>query len=168
MPALRISRDERGKAILEHLERLAAALDRLVPLPPAKADRRLRRPSCGKLPKPSCPSPTSTASSGCSKHRPRRRGEQDNTRRFARGLLANNALLWGARHGVVARQGAHASAPGAGARRRGQARSEAVEIHREDIARCPAIWPTCARRLSVSSSSATISPSTRTTPPTSR
>ena len=60
----------------------------------------------------------------------------DNTRRFARGLLANNALLWGARgmgksslikavHGVVA-----ADAP------RGL---PLIEIHREDIASLPVL-----------------------------
>ena len=58
----------------------------------------------------------------------------DNTRRFARGLPANNALLWGARgmgksslikavHGVVA-----ASSPGG---------LKLIEIHREEIASLP-------------------------------
>ena len=58
----------------------------------------------------------------------------DNTRRFARGLPANNALLWGARgmgksslvkavHGAVARETKGALA--------------LVEIHREDIESLP-------------------------------
>ncbi len=62
----------------------------------------------------------------------------DNTRRFARGLPANNALLWGARgtgksslvkavHATV-----NAEADGAAA-----ARLALVEIHREDIATLP-------------------------------
>ena len=60
----------------------------------------------------------------------------DNTRRFARGLPANNALLWGARgmgksslikavHGVVA-----ASSPGG---------LKLIEIHREEIASLPVL-----------------------------
>ena len=60
----------------------------------------------------------------------------DNTRRFARGLPANNALLWGARgmgksslikavHGVVA-----AEDPGG---------LKLIEIHREEIASLPAL-----------------------------
>ncbi|MCB1515022.1 MAG: ATP-binding protein [Hyphomicrobiaceae bacterium] len=62
----------------------------------------------------------------------------DNTMRFAQGLPANNALLWGARgmgksslvkaaHATVARQTAHG----------GKAQLKLVEIHREDIATLP-------------------------------
>ncbi len=62
----------------------------------------------------------------------------ENTRRFADGLPANNALLWGARgmgksslvkavHGAVNRD------------RKGKARLALVEIHREDIASLPAL-----------------------------
>jgi predicted AAA+ superfamily ATPase len=62
----------------------------------------------------------------------------DNTMRFAKGLPANNALLWGARgmgksssvksiHGHVARTTATAGGPGL----------KLVEIHREDIATLP-------------------------------
>jgi uncharacterized protein len=73
----------------------------------------------------------------------------DNTRRFAQGLPANNALLWGARgmgksslvkavHGAVSEQtGTHS---GAGPR------LKLIEIHREDIASLPA----CLARLKAS------------------
>lgn len=61
----------------------------------------------------------------------------DNTRRFAKGLPANNALLWGARgmgksslikavHGAVAQETGHTGASLA-----------LIEIHREDIAGLP-------------------------------
>jgi len=63
-----------------------------------------------------------------------------NTRRFARGLPANNALLWGARgmgksslvkatHGAVARE----------AQDEGQPSLKLIEIHREDIETLPVL-----------------------------
>jgi predicted AAA+ superfamily ATPase len=59
----------------------------------------------------------------------------DNTERFARGLPANNALLWGARgmgkSSLV--KAAHADV----AQRVGSASLKLVEIHREDIASLP-------------------------------
>src|SRR5262245_50286969 len=62
----------------------------------------------------------------------------DNTERFARGLPANNALLWGARgmgksslvkatHAHIAAKVVHAGGPGL----------KLVEIHREDIESLP-------------------------------
>lgn len=58
----------------------------------------------------------------------------DNTRRFANGLPANNALLWGARgmgkSSLV--KAAHAEAAGA------NGKLKLIEIHREDIATLPA------------------------------
>jgi predicted AAA+ superfamily ATPase len=60
----------------------------------------------------------------------------ENTRRFADGLPANNALLWGARgmgkSSLV--KASHAEVNGA---RKGAARLVLVEIHREDIATLP-------------------------------
>ena len=64
----------------------------------------------------------------------------ENTRRFARGLPANNALLWGARgmgksslvkavHATVNREAAAA----------GHSRLALVEVHREDIVTLPAL-----------------------------
>ncbi len=59
----------------------------------------------------------------------------DNTRRFARGLPANNALLWGARgmgkSSLV--KAVHAAAAQAATRGPGAAPLHLVEIHREDI-----------------------------------
>jgi predicted AAA+ superfamily ATPase len=64
----------------------------------------------------------------------------ENTERFARGLPANNALLWGARgmgkSSLV--KAVHAAVNGAAARgRRGPAPLKLVEIHREDIESLP-------------------------------
>ncbi|HLF59245.1 MAG TPA: ATP-binding protein [Alphaproteobacteria bacterium] len=74
----------------------------------------------------------------------------DNTRRFASGLPANNALLWGARgmgkSSLV--KAVHAAVNDAAARKRnGIAPLVLVEIHREDIASLPRLleilrgWP---------------------------
>src|SRR5207237_6362580 len=64
----------------------------------------------------------------------------ENTERFARGLPANNALLWGARgmgkSSLV--KAVHAAVNGAGARgRAGPGPLKLVEIHREDIESLP-------------------------------
>jgi predicted AAA+ superfamily ATPase len=65
-----------------------------------------------------------------------------NTERFARGLPANNALLWGARgmgkSSLV--KAAHAAVNASAAK--GQARLKLVEIHREDIESLPALLAT--------------------------
>jgi uncharacterized protein len=93
----------------------------------------------------------------------------ENTVRFARGLPANNALLWGARgtgksslvkavHAAVSRE----TKSQAGA-------LKLVEIHREDLARCRiALRISATPRASASSCSATTCPSRGATPPTSR
>jgi uncharacterized protein len=64
----------------------------------------------------------------------------DNTRRFAAGLPANNALLWGARgtgkSSLV--KAAHAEVNAESARR-GTAAIALVEIHREDLASLPVL-----------------------------
>jgi hypothetical protein len=64
----------------------------------------------------------------------------DNTRRFAQGLPANNALLWGARgtgkSSLVKAVHAAVNAEGKGAQTRTIA---LVEIHREDLASLPAL-----------------------------
>jgi uncharacterized protein len=63
----------------------------------------------------------------------------DNTRRFADGLPANNALLWGARgmgkSSLV--KAAHAEVGRALAKKKAAARLKLVEIHREDIDSLP-------------------------------
>ncbi len=63
----------------------------------------------------------------------------DNTERFAKGLPANNALLWGARGmGKSSLVKASHAAVNAGLRRQGtQAPLKLVEIHREDIESLP-------------------------------
>ena len=63
----------------------------------------------------------------------------DNTERFAKGLPANNALLWGARGmGKSSLVKASHAAINAGLRKQGkQAQLKLVEIHREDIESLP-------------------------------
>jgi predicted AAA+ superfamily ATPase len=136
------------KAILEHLERVAAALDRLAPAPPARADfaraeafvwqaspegflpvTQVNRQPLGLL----------KGIDGAAQQL------LDNTTRFARGLPANNALLWGARgmgkSSLVKAAHAHVRQQlrqelGLGAA--GKPDLKLVEIHREDIASLPA------------------------------
>jgi len=62
----------------------------------------------------------------------------ENTRRFADGLPANNALLWGAR-GMGKSSLVKAVHAEANAARKGSARLALVEIHREEIATLPAL-----------------------------
>ncbi len=97
----------------------------------------------------------------------------DNTRRFAQGLPANNALLWGARGMGKSSLVKAAHAEVRTELKLGAAKDKPdlklVEIHREDIDSLPAVPGAPARRRATASScSATTSPSTRTTPPTSR
>jgi hypothetical protein len=131
------------KAIIERLERLAAALDRLAPAGPGKADfaaaeafvwqaspeaflavPQVNRQPLGLLKGIDCAA------------------EQllDNTRRFAEGLPANNALLWGARgmgkSSLVKAVHAQVQAEAGQGKRRSKLRL--IEIHREDIASLPA------------------------------
>ncbi|APF37678.1 AAA family ATPase [Chelatococcus daeguensis] len=65
----------------------------------------------------------------------------ENTERFARGLPANNALLWGARgmgkSSLV--KAIHAETNERLARRKGERSLKLVEIHREDIESLPAL-----------------------------
>ena len=92
----------------------------------------------------------------------------ENTERFANGLPANNALLWGARgmgkSSLV--KAAHASI---NVNRKPADRLKLIEIHREDIESLPALMELLrALAISISSCSATTCRSTATTPPTSR
>jgi predicted AAA+ superfamily ATPase len=131
------------KAILERLERLAAALDRLAPPPPPKTDFTAADAFVWQA------SPEAFLPVARVNRQPLallkgidRAAEQllDNTRRFARGLPANNALLWGARgmgkSSLV--KAAHAQVE---SELHGRAKGQGlklVEIHREDIASLPA------------------------------
>src|SRR6202012_1734047 len=62
----------------------------------------------------------------------------ENTRRFAQGLPANNALLWGAR-GMGKSSLVKAAHAEVNAARKGAARLVLVEIHREEIATLPVL-----------------------------
>jgi len=125
----------------EALERIAVAIERIAPPPPAKPDfdtaeafiwqahpeaflpvRQVNRVPIALLKSITSMRDTLLA----------------NTQRFARGLPANNALLWGARgmgksslvkavHGEVQQSSAASGGPGL----------KLVEIHREDIASLP-------------------------------
>lgn len=130
-------------ASLERLERIARALERLAPKPAATPDFNaaegfvwqpdpehfLPIAHINRVPLDLLKGVDHTA-----------RQLLDNTERFAKGLPANNALLWGARgmgksslvkavHGHVAAQTPSTPATSAGLK--------LVEIHREDIASLP-------------------------------
>jgi predicted AAA+ superfamily ATPase len=132
------------KAIIERLERLAAALDRLAPPPPPRTDFRQGEAYVWQA------SPEAFLAVAHVNRQPLgllkgidRAAEQllDNTRRFAQGLPANNALLWGARgmgkSSLV--KAAHAEVRrelGLGTEK-GKPDLKLIEIHREDIASLP-------------------------------
>ena len=125
-----------GDALADTLERIADALDRLAPRPPAlpdlsAADAFVWHGESGAL------QPVAAVNRvdldllrGIDQARDLL---LDNTRRFAHGLPANNALLWGARgmgkSSLV--KAAHATVTAAGAP------LKLVEIHREDIETLP-------------------------------
>ena len=123
----------------ELLTRIAEALERLAPPPPARpdlagADAFVWHPAPPRL----APVPVVSRVNVSLLHgiERQKRLVLDNTLRFARGLPANNAMLWGARgmgkSSLV--KAAHAAAndahPGSLA---------LIEIHREDIATLPAL-----------------------------
>jgi len=124
------------------LSRIAAALDRLAPQPPAPHDLTIadafvwqaagRRLS--PVPK------VNRVEMGLLRGIDRLRDTlTDNTERFARGLPANNALLWGARgmgkSSLV--KAVHAEINKSLAAEDGQRPLKLVEIHREDIETLP-------------------------------
>ena len=131
-----------NKAILDHLDRITAALERLAPPPPVRPDFAAAEAFVwqadpeGFLPVAHVSRQPLALLRGIE-----RAADQllDNTRRFADGLPANNALLWGARgmgkSSLV--KAAHAEV------RRGLIKAKAsydlklVEIHREDIGSLP-------------------------------
>jgi uncharacterized protein len=131
------------EAIVERLERLAAALERLAPPTSAPADFTRGEAFVWQA------DPEGFLAVAHVNRQPLgllkgidRAAEQlmENTRRFARGLPANNALLWGARgmgksslvkaaHAEVRRELGSGGA---------KADLKLIEIHREDIASLPA------------------------------
>jgi hypothetical protein len=132
------------KALIDRLDRLAAALDRLAPPSPAAPDfTRAEAYVWQASPEAFLPvARVNRQPLGLLKGIDRAAELLlDNTRRFARGLPANNALLWGARgmgkSSLV--KAAHAEVRkelGLGAK--GKPDLKLVEIHREDIASLPA------------------------------
>jgi uncharacterized protein len=132
------------KALLARLDRLAEALDRLAPPAPAAPDFKGAEAFVWQA------APEAFLPVAHVNRQPLallkgidRAAEQllDNTRRFAQGLPANNALLWGARgmgksslvkaaHAEVRRE--------LGLGTKGKPDLKLVEIHREDIASLPA------------------------------
>jgi predicted AAA+ superfamily ATPase len=131
------------KAILERLDRLAAAFERLAPPTPPPPDFGVAEAFVWQA------APEAFLAVAQVNRQPLsllkgidRAAEQllDNTRRFARGYPANNALLWGARgmgkSSLV--KAAHAEVRGEIAGKgKGQPDLKLVEIHREDIASLP-------------------------------
>jgi predicted AAA+ superfamily ATPase len=122
------------------LERIAAGLERLAPPPPAApdfvaADAFVWHPQGHRL---SPVARVNRVAMGLLKGIDRVRDTlMENTERFARGLPANNALLWGARgmgkSSLV--KAAHAEVNAAHGRKNGMLKL--VEIHREDIESLP-------------------------------
>ena len=125
------------------MTRIAEALERLAP-PPPRARPTSAPPTRSSGIPPRRPAPAArwrrwrgsraSTSACCRASSGRRRILLENTLRFARGLPANNAMLWGAR-GMgksslvkAAHAAANAAPPGSLA---------LIEIHREDIATLP-------------------------------
>jgi hypothetical protein len=132
------------KAILNRLERLAAALERLAPAAIPKPDFNAAEAFVWQAsPEAFLPVPHVNRQPLALLKGIDRASEQllDNTRRFALGLPANNALLWGARG-----MGKSSLVKAAHAQVRSELRLDEdskpdlklVEIHREDIASLPA------------------------------
>lgn len=129
-------------ALLDRIDRIASALERLAgPRPAAPdfsiADGFIWQPEPeGYVPVPHINRQPLVLLKGIE-----RAAEQllDNTRRFAKGLPANNALLWGARgmgkSSLV--KAVHAEVSRTPGKTRGPGRLKLVEIHREDIATLP-------------------------------
>ncbi|MBI3759971.1 MAG: ATP-binding protein, partial [Deltaproteobacteria bacterium] len=121
------------------LKRVAAALERLAPeavtdAVPAGGDAFVWEPAAGGLVavKQVAAMPL-TLLKGIEANRDQL---LENTRRFANGLPANNALLWGAR-GMGKSSLVKAAHSDVNASRKGKARLVLIEIHREEIATLP-------------------------------
>jgi hypothetical protein len=136
----RPGRDIDIAAFAARLERIAAALERLAPAAPAAprfgaADAFVWHPEGRRLdPVPRVNRVDMSLLKGIDRVRDLL---MENTERFARGLPANNALLWGARgmgkSSLV--KAAHAAVNAAGTAKDG--RLKLIEIHREDIESLP-------------------------------
>jgi predicted AAA+ superfamily ATPase len=131
-----------GAAVLAALQRIAAGLERLTPQPRgapelAAADAFVWHPAAREL---APVARVNRVDMSLLKGIERVRDTLiENTERFARGLPANNALLWGARgmgkSSLVKAAHAAVNATTAGAAR--AAKLKLIEIHREDIESLP-------------------------------
>ena len=123
------------------LERIAAALERLAPQPTARADFATAdafvwHPEGRLMPVPQVNRVEMTLLKGIDRVRDLL---VENTERFAKGLPANNALLWGARgmgKSSLAKA-SHAAVNVMLARKGGSHPLKLIEIHREDIESLP-------------------------------
>jgi predicted AAA+ superfamily ATPase len=140
------------KAVLAALERLAAALERIAPRAAPDFDFSVAEAYVWQASPPAfLPVPEVNRQPLALLKGIDRASEQllDNTRRFARGLPANNALLWGARgmgksslvkaaHAEVRREMAGGGQAGQGGKKGAACPDlKLVEIHREDIDALP-------------------------------
>jgi hypothetical protein len=123
------------------LARIADALERLAPAPPPRpdigaADAFVWQPSPGTLsPVPKVNAVPLTLLQGVERQRDQL---LENTRRFARGLPANNALLWGAR-GMGKSSLVKAVHAAVDTETKATGGLALIEIHREDIGTLPAL-----------------------------
>jgi predicted AAA+ superfamily ATPase len=129
-------------ALIGTLQRIADALERLSPAAPAApdveaADAFIWQPAGRTLmPVPKVNRVDMSLLKGIDRMRDTL---IENTERFARGLPANNALLWGARgmgkSSLV--KAAHAAVGASQSGKKGAGRLKLIEIHREDIESLP-------------------------------
>jgi predicted AAA+ superfamily ATPase len=137
-PAVEPARD--AASIAETLERAVAALDRLAPAARAvpdfsAADAFVWHPQGGRLaPVPRVNRVEMSLLKGIDRMRDLL---LENTERFARGLPANNALLWGARGMGKSSLVKAAHATVSASARKASGKLKLVEIHREDIESLP-------------------------------
>jgi predicted AAA+ superfamily ATPase len=123
------------------LARIADALERLAPAPAPRpdigaADAFVWQPNPGTLsPVPKVNAVPLTLLQGVERQRDQL---LENTRRFARGLPANNALLWGAR-GMGKSSLVKAVHAAVDAESKATGGLALIEIHREDISTLPAL-----------------------------
>jgi uncharacterized protein len=129
-----------GADLIGHLQRIAAALERVAPQAPAEpdfaaADAFVWQPGGRLVPVPRVNRVGMSLLKGIDRVRDLL---VENTERFARGLPANNALLWGARGmGKSSLVKATHAAVNATLKPKKGAGLKLVEIHREDIESLP-------------------------------
>jgi hypothetical protein len=129
-----------GADLIGHLQRIAAALERVAPQAPAQPDFAAAaafvwQPGGRLVPVPRVNRVDMSLLKGIDRVRDLL---VENTERFARGLPANNALLWGARGmGKSSLVKATHAAVNAALKPKKGAGLKLVEIHREDIESLP-------------------------------